>query len=314
MQCDPERLVNTPDHQEGENLYANLTTLTIYLNRDIHGSELYQKQFTFPSQSNSMPTESFLDIIGLQKFINSNPIQFLSQVEVCGDVFKYKDWIQLSHLLINTLKVNFTLHLRYPTIIKNLDRIKNGEFSQCDLKILVLPEDNLSAIEDIKRSLPSFFDKVAWSYVITSEHDIESYEERIKDMESTMENLLPVYNGLNKHFFEDFIFINECDILSSGLSKREIFAHQAINTFFFGKLIIDCDGKVYSNLNSPSIGDINTPLSTLLNKEISNSSSVWRMIRGRKPCANCIYQYLCPSPSNYELVMDRLNLCSVMTI
>lgn len=37
----------------------------------------------------------------------------------------------------------------------------------------------------------------------------------------------------------------------------------------------------------------------------------WMKIRNKKPCSNCIYQYLCPPPSKYESMIGKMNLCHI---
>lgn len=38
----------------------------------------------------------------------------------------------------------------------------------------------------------------------------------------------------------------------------------------------------------------------------------WFRIRNQEPCNKCVLQWLCPSPSDYELAIGRPNLCGVM--
>jgi pseudo-rSAM protein len=37
----------------------------------------------------------------------------------------------------------------------------------------------------------------------------------------------------------------------------------------------------------------------------------WLRIRNQAPCSTCIYQWLCPPPSDYEIVIGRPNLCHI---
>jgi pseudo-rSAM protein len=70
------------------------------------------------------------------------------------------------------------------------------------------------------------------------------------------------------------------------------------------------DGKVYENVNMESLGTIyDTPYS-LIYREFTEGKS-WLNIRDQKPCTDCIYQWLCPSPSNYEILIGKSNLCHV---
>lgn len=37
----------------------------------------------------------------------------------------------------------------------------------------------------------------------------------------------------------------------------------------------------------------------------------WFKVRDEIPCKNCCNKSLCPSPSNYEIVTNRVNLCNI---
>jgi hypothetical protein len=41
-----------------------------------------------------------------------------------------------------------------------------------------------------------------------------------------------MFDGQNIHFFEKYVFTTQNDFLLLNLSKRNVFAHQAINTNF----------------------------------------------------------------------------------
>lgn len=115
---------------------------------------------------------------------------------------------------------------------------------------------------------------------------------------------------MNYAFFNHHVFLNESDLNEIKLSKAEIFAHQALNTNDFGKLTIMPDGKVYANPHFPVLGTIEDDIRELVYKELVNGTS-WRRIRDMKPCCDCVYQWLCPSPSDYELAIGKPNLCHI---
>jgi pseudo-rSAM protein len=48
----------------------------------------------------------------------------------------------------------------------------------------------------------------------------------------------------------------------------------------------------------------------IVHKEIDNGKS-WFRIRNQAPCNDCVYQWLCPSPSDYEIAIGRQNLCHI---
>jgi pseudo-rSAM protein len=73
------------------------------------------------------------------------------------------------------------------------------------------------------------------------------------------------------------------------------------------------DNQVYANVNMESLGTIHDTIYSLIYKELTEGKS-WLRIRDQKPCADCIYQWLCPAPSNYEIVLGKYNLCNIKGI
>ena len=139
----------------------------------------------------------------------------------------------------------------------------------------------------------------------------------IKDYNFLKENSLlspntqsyPIFRN-NLEFIKSLLFINENDFNELELEKREIFIRQKLNVFDFGKLTIMPDGYVYANVNKHLLGCINDSPIDLVYKEFLTGES-WLYTRNYKPCKNCIYQFLCPSPSNYEIAIGKPNLCHI---
>lgn len=92
---------------------------------------------------------------------------------------------------------------------------------------------------------------------------------------------------------------------------REIFCHQKVNTNYFGTLEFYVDGSVRANANTPIIGSFpeSNVLEIIYRELLVNTA--WRKIRDGEICSNCNYNYLCPSPSNYELIIAKENLCNI---
>jgi pseudo-rSAM protein len=150
-----------------------------------------------------------------------------------------------------------------------------------------------------------------YHFFITGETDYRQVEQLLATYHITNYTLHPVYTKNNMPFFEAQVYLTKDDIFSKPLSFRKIFAHQKLNTNFFGSLTVMADGKVYANINSPALGAVETDtLLELINKEM-NDNTAWRKTRNEAPCTDCHYQYLCPSPSNYERVVGQPNLCRI---
>ena len=98
----------------------------------------------------------------------------------------------------------------------------------------------------------------------------------------------------------------------SGYDERKaVFAHMAVNTGFFGSLTFMPDGRAYASpAYGEQIGDISDSVYDLITAELERNTA-WRLTRNMpKRCKNCLYRYMCPSPSAYEKVMGFDCICT----
>jgi pseudo-rSAM protein len=148
---------------------------------------------------------------------------------------------------------------------------------------------------------------------VSSLDDCQQSEQLIERFKIENFQLIPVYTGDNIRFFEENVFLAKEDILSTSMSIKDFFANQSINIYDFGKITIRPNGDAYANVNHPALGNIYTnSIFDLIHKEIGEGKS-WLNIRNQAPCNNCVFQWLCPPPSNYEIAIGRPNLCHVKT-
>ncbi len=109
----------------------------------------------------------------------------------------------------------------------------------------------------------------------------------------------PFFNGQNREFILSTFSIEPGN---TKISKREVFMNQAINSNFFGRVIITPDGLIRLSAFSSIIGSIHaTTLRDILKAAMSDNSP-WFMTRDIYPsCINCNYRYICPPISPVEL-------------
>ncbi len=146
---------------------------------------------------------------------------------------------------------------------------------------------------------------------VTSISNVLEAEEYIENFHINNYQLNPQYTGNNITFFRKYIFLTKEDILSTYSSLKDIFIKHLINEHDFGKIHIMPNGDIYANTNFPMLGNLSTHnIYEIVQKEIQEGQS-WLRTRKQEPCNSCIYQYLCPSPSDYEIIIGRLNLCHI---
>lgn len=274
----------------------NLTGLTIYTGGPCRENN-YFLQTQYPvSSSEIMPVEN---IIGIIDKLNS---QYLSDISVVfSEISSFPSLQKLFSFFDATEKKVKVFFRAEEAGIQIIDTLSKYEAVQPH--ILFSPESLRNGIQDVG----GVTDKETLVFLVASEQDCMIAEGLSKELPNV--RYVPVYNGYNGKFFMDNVFLREKDILASRLSRRQVFMHQVLNTEFFGRLSIMPDGKVYSDLTSPPLGTISDSVYDLILKEMDLNHS-WRRIRDRGQCAECLYRYLCPSPSIYEKLMDINCICT----
>ena len=160
-------------------------------------------------------------------------------------------------------------------------------------------------------------------YTLTKEKDVKYHlivedEEQFTELDSAMSELgiedfeiHPYFNGQNISFFENNVYLSKEDILANPISMREIFRNQKLNANSFGSLYVLPDGSIKANMNEKVIGNLYSNRIIDVISDEMKVNTAWRKVRSSEPCKNCIYQFLCPPPSNYERALKRENLCNV---
>jgi pseudo-rSAM protein len=154
-------------------------------------------------------------------------------------------------------------------------------------------------------------EKAQYHFIVQNENEVNLVEKMTESFDIQNFEMRPYYNGENIDFFKTGIFLNEEDILGNTVSQRRIFCNQALNSNFFGSLTVSPNGDVTANPNAPVLGNIvTTSILELITKELEQNTA-WRKTRNENPCNICLFQYLCPPISNYEMTFKRENLCTL---
>lgn len=292
------------NHQRGtggETLH-NIHELIFYINKSEFGNNFYFRQTKFPLK-NCLE----LDIESILFFIQSCLNPYLMNIELVGNIFTYSNYTKLINEITNLgigCSINITL-LDFLAQIENLNSIQISD----QVKLNILIEKSLFSDSFVQLSKIEEIQSVV-AHVLSTEEYYFFLDIFNKFPTNYNTQLIPIFNGDNLHFFEDNVFMGQEDIDNVNITKREIFSNQSINNNDFGKLTVLQDGSVYANVNMEKLGTVKDSPYSIVYKELTEGKS-WRRIRDNKPCCECIYQWLCPSPSNYELVIGQPNLCHV---
>lgn len=188
-----------------------------------------------------------------------------------------------------------------------LENIEETDIIEDNLFIIVNIVKHQNNIDRIQKAIERFKD-AQFIFLIESLENLDFVEGITNKKEHIKFQIVPLYTIKNKNFFEQHIYVTKEDILSMPHNLKSIFIKNLVNLNYFGKLFINNDKKIYTNFNENenAIGNIGDELT--LNKFVKSS---WFKIRNQPPCNNCLYQFLCSSPSNYENEIGKPNLCHV---
>lgn len=306
LQRDVDRLKdgNGNDLLLGKDSIHYLLGVNVFLNNVCTQSCIHCKEYckqihccTANNTNQELPIEYFNNIFEQIKYSPVGKVNILG-----GNIFKYKDFLKIYDSLV-LLKDVAHCYIYYD----NFERNELINSLSCEL-IVTFPVNELSF-------------KNTWSLINkknTTIHFIVENEDQYFDAEKLIHqfgiekyNIHPFFSGKNLKFFNENIFVSKEDILSKTLQMREIFRNQKLNSNFFGVLYILPDGSVKANMNTAVLGNIKeVTILDLIYKELIDNTA-WRKVRDMQPCCKCVYQNICPSPSNYEIAIGRPNLCHV---
>ena len=280
-------------------ILQNIHEITFYINGSVYGNNAYFKQHVFPLKDCLV-----LDSSKIQSFINNSINPVISNINLVGNLFSYSGF-EIMVESISNLSIPCTIHIMIQDFLDNIRKIKEINWpNQTQFNVLVDTAFDVSCIQGI--TIP--FSITAFVFSEKDFHNFSTMFEVFPAGQSV--RFIPLYNKKNLPFFESNIFIEKDELDTIELSKNEIFMRQALNSRDFGKLTIMPDEKVYANVNTPFLGTINDSPYSIVYKEFMNGQS-WLKVRNQSPCNDCIYQWLCPSPSNYETIIGRSNLCHI---
>ncbi|MDR0295519.1 MAG: TIGR04150 pseudo-rSAM protein [Prevotellaceae bacterium] len=303
LQRDIEKLQKDRERFTGEDVLHYLLELNIYVNDACSAqcplcTTCFRQNMCCTSNSKQQDLSKKM----LQNILAKTQHAPVGKLNILGgNILQYAHYEELETML-QPFKERTHLWLHYLNIAK-----AETLFSGYKYDIPVTFPVNESAFSACVNRLSK--EQATFHFFITGEEDYNQAEHLFSIHAITNYRLHPIYTEMNKHFFEENVYLTKDDIFSNPLSFCEIFAHQKLNTNFFGSLTLMPDGEVYANVNSSALGNITTDtLLDLINKEM-NDNTAWRKIRSEAPCSGCLYQYLCPSPANYEYLIGRPNLC-----
>ncbi|MBP5345052.1 MAG: TIGR04150 pseudo-rSAM protein [Bacteroidales bacterium] len=257
----------------------------------------YYKQFRCCSRKGDgiMEEETLTKILNQLNYYTTKNINFIG-----GNIYQY-DNLDIIQRFVWRKSKELHFYTNYLNYIKN-------EFVDSQKLHILIPfpfdTDRVTEIVAQTRGL-----SVTYHLIFDNEEQYRELAECLS--ENGVEDYIihPFYNGKNKPFFEENVFLSKEDILGRTISKREIFRNTKLNANYFGSLYFMPDGTIKAHPDRAVIGDIHKGriVDAIHNEMMKNTA--WREVREGNPCSSCAYQYLCPPISNYEHAIGQINLC-----
>jgi len=287
------------------------TTFSFYINNECGLNCIFCekafKQFTCCNSSNDRKSEiSLNEIEAFLKF----PIYHVEKILIVsgGNMFRHSQLNEIV-LFFNSLPNIKKYVINCLHINRSIDLSTFSEHLSC-FEIIVSMDIQFALIEKAKAILDMSKIKYSFVFIVSSNPDIESAEIIVQKLQISSYELKPYYTGSNIGFFEENLFSDKEDILSSKVNFTKVLRNKLLNENYFSSLALMSNGEIYSNLNAKSVGVLNDDWPDILN-EIEKEGS-WFLNRSRiEPCNKCTYALLCLSPGNYENVIGRNNLCKI---
>ena len=309
-----KRLKKEEGRSVGEEVLEYLLQLSIQVNSECrekcNGCAGYYKQFLCCTRMPSGKEE--LELSAISNLMDQIEWSSVFRVNIMGgDIFLYSRLRPLVELLKKkTFETHFYLH--YLHLSKAPADISLLVFDKSKITLMVSPpysKDHLAkALDKAFQAKPGT--KVL--FVVESEEDTRQAEEFIATQGLSSYGYKPFFNGKNLSFFEHHVFMDMEDIFKARPTQREIYANMILNRLQFGRLTVLSNGKIYANLNAPSLGALDKEdIYQVLYREMDRGAS-WLRTRAKvQPCRRCVLNALCPPLGNYEKVLKRNNLCHV---
>lgn len=287
---DVRKLKKIEGRSIGENIISTICKVDIYLNK--------------PGCDSLFPSGLLDGLLRQIEFCKLDSLRFYFYEED-----RYTEWEALVKLLEQYPHIPqfvFQLASFDPEVLK---KVGNGKEIVFDVSRELYEENR---IRERLLALPESVRKAAlYLFPVTSNDDLDCILSMADEFGLTSFKMNPLYTGDNLPFLEEVVFMYEEDLASAPVSLKEIYTHQTLNIPDFGRLIFYPNGDVYTNEQFPKLGNLNTEsLYTLVYKELDEGKS-WFRVRDEAPCSQCMYQWICPSPSGLEMAVGKPNLCKM---
>ncbi|MCX6583518.1 MAG: TIGR04150 pseudo-rSAM protein [Candidatus Aminicenantes bacterium] len=298
----------------GDEIMSYLTEISLYLNETCaQGCAMCKSAYRqFPCCFSPGRENNLLKPGCIKNLFSEIEHSSLARLNILGgNILLYPDFNGLMPI-VNRLAVEKNYYLHYINVLQGKSFLKNIAGKDSRLTIIVnAPIEE----EKLEQALTIAYESGVRNqamFIILGEREFETAELIIEKYGIENYLYIPFYNGCNLDFFKKNLYIAREDFEVEPVAAKEIYERSYVNSLNFGRMVVFPDGRVYANINDPSLGLLGKDsIYSLLCKELERGKS-WRKVRKKVfPCKKCNFACLCPPISNYNSAIGRYNLCNM---
>lgn len=312
---DVTQLKKDPAHSPGENIMTYLNELILHVNSACEencpscmGKTAAGRQFITCRKERGAAKEP--PVATIREMLQGMPAGSHFTLHITGgNIFLHSQFPELTELL-NAQSRAITSHLHYLHLQNHESLLSRLRGAQNRVVLNITFPVNMPRLAEALAMLNRTEMDFSARFIVRSESEADLAEQAVQNLNIPNPFLQPWFDGTNHSFFEQFVFIGKDTIRSFKPSQIEILSRTAVNTHNFGKLTVTASGNIHADLNHAALGRLGQDsLSKAIYNEMTHGKSWFRIRERLSPCRQCVFSAICPSPSHYETVMARNNIC-----
>jgi len=227
-----------PDNlsSEGDNIMTYINELTLYLNsyrkNGLNNFENAFKQILYPYFNKNEENfdykllQGFLEEISYSSIYNINILGGnILDYEYTKELFEFlSKQIYWKTVIIRLLDLIDSDNKKVHPNVQIITNLNDSFTINCIIDSYENQEENNRLIDLSKK----VSEKIEYVFVVSDDNQLNEIENIINITSIEKYKIVPFYNGTNLDFFEEFVYIEEENILGNKISMEMIFSNQVI--------------------------------------------------------------------------------------
>lgn len=275
------------DENYGKNILYNINEIFFLFGKYVNPTEnsvlTINQQLPYYYNANC---EIDISISKLKSLLKELSNSTLSKIHIVGhNIFSNSRYIEILHTLGHwdyTLECYLNINLINIQVFNTI--LQYSHLYNFRINLII---DDISSENNVK--FKSIDQKVIINYIfiIQSVTDLTRINEIIEENNISRFSIVPFFNSNNLSLFKKHVYTSLSDIKNLNPTLLELYRNQEINSTFFGNLFVDAKGKIKSNINSSTLGQIGIhTVKEITNKEMVSGKNWFKVRKNFSPCSH----------------------------